>query len=223
VWKMDGGLRQTCWGGKAMIGDGIIALQDTYDQRVYAVGKGPSQTTVSASPKVTVQGSSVIVEGTVTDVSPGTNEYALTARFPAGVPAVSDESQSQWMKYVYMQFAKPTDASGVAVSLDVIDPNGNYRHIGNTTSDSSGAFSYQWTPDIAGKYTVIATFEGSRSYYGSFSETAIGIDQAATTPTPSPQPLQSVADQYFVPAIAGLFIAIIAIGIAMALLIVRKR
>jgi hypothetical protein len=223
VWKIDGGLRQTCWGGKAMIGDGIIALQDTYDQRVYAVGKGPSQTTVSAAPKVTLQGSSVIVEGTVTDISPGTSDYALTARFPAGVPAVSDESQSAWMKYVYMQFAKPADTTGITVSLDTIDPNGNYRHIGNTTSDASGAYSYQWTPDIAGKYTVIATFEGSKSYYGSFSETAIGIDQAAATPTPSPQPLQSVADQYFVPAIAGLFVAIIAIGIAMALLIVRKR
>jgi hypothetical protein len=111
----------------------------------------------------------------------------------------------------------------VPVTIDIIDPNGNYRHIGNTTSDTSGAYSYQWTPDIEGKYTVIATFEGSKSYYGSFSETAIGIDPAAATPAPSPQPQASIADQYFVPAIAGLFVAIMVVGIVMALLIVKKR
>ena len=106
VFRMNGGLRQTCWGGKAMIADSIIACMNTYDQRVYGVGKGPSQTTVNASPKVSIEGSSVIIEGTVTDISPGTEEYALTARFPNGVPAVSDASMSEWMKYVYMQFAQ---------------------------------------------------------------------------------------------------------------------
>ena len=71
------------------------------------------------------------------------------------------------MKYVYMQFARPTDATGVEVTLDTIDPNGNYLHIGNTTSDASGMYSYQWTPEIPGKYTVIATFAGTDSYYAS--------------------------------------------------------
>lgn len=222
VWKMTGGYRQTCWGGKAMIADSIIALMDTYDQRVYAVGKGPSETTVTASPKISIQGSSVLIEGTVADVSPGTEDYALNARFPNGVPAVSDASMSYWMKYVYMQFERPTNATGVNVSLDTVDPNGNYIHIGNTTSDSSGMFSYQWVPQVPGKYTVIATFPGSNSYYGSFTETAIGVDQAPATPTPTPQALTSVADQYFIPAIVGLFVVIIAIG-ALMLLMLRKR
>ena len=31
-----------------------------------------------------------------------------------------------------------------------------------TTSDASGFYSYQWTPDITGKYTVIATFGGTQ-------------------------------------------------------------
>ena len=35
--------RDTRWGGNGIIGDSIIATMDTYDQRVYAIGKGPSQ------------------------------------------------------------------------------------------------------------------------------------------------------------------------------------
>ena len=54
IWKMDGGFRQTCWGGKAVIGDSIIAFMDTYDQRMYAIGKGPSQTTITAPTKASL-------------------------------------------------------------------------------------------------------------------------------------------------------------------------
>ena len=73
IWRVNGMYRQTRWGGNAIMGDSIIATMDTYDQRIYAVGKGPSETTVTASPKVTGFGSSVQIEGMVTDVSPGTN------------------------------------------------------------------------------------------------------------------------------------------------------
>ena len=59
-------------------------------------------------------------------------------RFPNGVPAVSDASQSEWMLYVYKQFSQPTNATGVPVSIDAVDPNGNYIHLGDATSDSSG-------------------------------------------------------------------------------------
>jgi hypothetical protein len=57
IWRIDGAFRQTAWGGLAIIGDSIIATMDTYDLRVYAIGKGPSATTVTASPKVSVHGS----------------------------------------------------------------------------------------------------------------------------------------------------------------------
>ena len=106
VWKMDGGYRQTCWGGKVVMADSILAFQDTYDQRIYAVGKGPSQTMITASPKVSIEGSSVLIEGSVVDIAPGTDDFAIAARFPEGVPAVSDQSMSEWMKYVYMQILK---------------------------------------------------------------------------------------------------------------------
>ena len=47
VWSIDGGLRQNHWGGRAIIGDSIIATADTYDNRIYAIGKGPSSTTLN--------------------------------------------------------------------------------------------------------------------------------------------------------------------------------
>ena len=125
VWKINGAFRTTEWGGSAIIGDSIMALYNSYDQRIYAVGKGPSQTTVEASPKITTQGSSVLIKGNVLDVSAGTADPAITARFPAGVAAVSDASMSEWMKYVHMQFPRPMDTVGVSVTLDVIDANGN--------------------------------------------------------------------------------------------------
>ena len=53
VWRVNGMFRQTRLGWTVpVIGDSIIATMDTYDQRIYAVGKGPSATTVMASPKV---------------------------------------------------------------------------------------------------------------------------------------------------------------------------
>ncbi len=63
--------------------------------------------------------------------------------------------------------------------------NGNYRKIGTTTSDINGAFSMQWKPDITGKYTVIATFAGSESYFASHAETSFAVDQAAPTTAPT--------------------------------------
>jgi outer membrane protein assembly factor BamB len=47
IWRINGAFRQTGWGGLAVIGDSIIATIDIYDQRVYAVGKGPSATSYS--------------------------------------------------------------------------------------------------------------------------------------------------------------------------------
>jgi hypothetical protein len=126
------------------------------------------------------------------------------------------------MEYVYMQKPKPTNATGVPVTLTVTDSNGNTRPIGTTTSDSSGSYSFQWTPDITGKYTVTATFAGSNAYYGSSAETAFAVDPAAPTPAPTQAPQQSTVDQYFVPAVAGIIVAI-AIGFAITILVQRKR
>jgi hypothetical protein len=85
------------------------------------------------------------------------------------------------------QQAMPTNVKGVEVTLDTIDPNGNFIHIDTVTSDSSGMFKKMWTPDIPGEYTVIATFAGSKFYWSSYAETAIGVSEAPPAPT-EPQP-----------------------------------
>jgi outer membrane protein assembly factor BamB len=222
IWRVDGLFRGTHWGGYPVIGDSIIATMDTYDQRVYAIGKGPSQTSVSVQNDVSTLGSSVIVKGMVTDVSPGTNSAGLEMRFPNGVPAVSDANMSDWMLYVYKQFERPADAVGVQVIISVIDPNNNCYEVGRTTSDSTGAYGVAFTPEVPGKYTVIASFEGSGAYYGSYDETFINVEEApAATPEPTPMPA-SAADLYFVPAVIGIIVAIIVVGLLLFLLL-RKR
>jgi hypothetical protein len=190
--------------------------------QIYSIGKGPSATSVSASPKVSVHGSSVLVEGTVVDIAAGTEQDEQAARFPAGVPAVSDESMSDWMAYVYMQKPKPADVTGVDVAIAVLDPNGNFYEVGRTTSDADGFYKLAFEPLVPGEYTVIATFEGSESYYGSHAVTAINVEEAPpATAEPTPPP-EGIADAYFVPAIAGIIVAIIVVGIVMVLML-RKR
>jgi hypothetical protein len=111
-------------------------------------------------------------------------------RFPNGVPAMSDESMSKWMEYVYMQFPAPADAVGVEVKLEVVkDPNGNWYDIGTTTSGMTGYYSIDWKPPVPGHYLILASFAGSESYYPSYAEISIVVDPALTPLTPiEPQP-----------------------------------
>lgn len=223
IWRVDGLFRQTRWGGRGIMGDSILATQDTYDQRIYAIGKGPSATTVQAPMTGITAGDAIVIQGTVTDISPGTENYLLRARFPSGVPAVSDESMGDWMLYVHKEFPRPTDTTGVEVTLDAIDPNGNFIHIGTATSDSSGLYSYAWTtPNVPGKYTIIATFPGSKAYYPSYAETAALVtDAPAATAQPTPTPT-SMAELYFLPMSVGIILAIIVATIVIVL-VLRKR
>jgi hypothetical protein len=188
--------------------------------QIYCIGKGPSATTVTATPKVSTHGDSVLVEGTVVDIAAGTQQHEQAARFPSGVPAVSDESVSAWMEYVYMQKPLPDNVTGVEVVLETLDPNGNFYEIGRATTDASGLYSYMFTPEVPGKYTIIASFKGSESYWGSHAETAIGVNEAPqASPTPTPPP-PSMADTYIV-GFGTAIIVIIIVGFV--ILILRKR
>jgi hypothetical protein len=195
---------------------------DTYDQRIYAIGKGPSATTVTAPDTGVPLGTSVLVRGTVTDVSPGTEDYALRARFPNGVPAVADESMSEWMLYVYKQFPRPTDAVGVEVVINVLDPNNNHYEVGRTAANENGFFSVNFEPEVPGKYAIIATFEGSKAYYGSFAETSVFVEEAPPPPTEPTPPPTSIADLYLVPGIIGIIVAIAIVGVVIVLML-KKR
>ncbi len=178
VWRIDGGFRQNHWGGNSIIGDSVIVAMDAYTQLIFAVGKGPSSTTVTAPDEGIPKGTSVTIKGKVTDESPGTKDPEIALRFSNGVPVMADEIMSDWMLYVYKQFPMPTNAQGVPVKIEIIDPNGEYAWIGTPTTDMDGNFAFSWIPTNEGQYQVIATFDGSGAYYGSHAITYLTIDPA---------------------------------------------
>jgi hypothetical protein len=160
------------------IADGYLAFANQLDSTMYVFGKGKSATTIDAPLTAVTLGQTVVLKGTVLDQSPG----------QPGTPCISPQSMGPWMNYLHAQAPIPTDVVGVQVSIDAVDPNGNSVHIADVTSDMSGTFSYMWKPDLAGKYTVTATFRGDDSYGSSYAETAVGVVNApepAVTPTPS--------------------------------------
>ena len=205
------------------VADGYLVEWNSYDNQIYAFGKGQTAITASIQNDVLAEGNSVFIKGMVKDNSPGTQNADRLARFPDGVPAVSDESMSPFMEYVYMQQPKPTNTTGVPVTLSVIDSNNNYRQIGATTTDASGHYSFSWTPDITGSYTVIASFGGSESYWPATTETSFVVNQAASTAAPQiATTAPSMAEQYFLPAVIGIALLIVAC-FAVTILLLRKH
>jgi outer membrane protein assembly factor BamB len=203
------------------VADGFSTWFNGYDNQIYVVGKGPSSTTVDA-PKASIElGRSLVISGSVIDIASGTKQNQQAADFPNGVPCVSDASMKDWMGYVYQQRPVPTSATGVTVTLSVLDSNNNFRTISTTTTDLSGAYSYQWKPDIPGKYTVYASFAGTNSYWPSSAETSFAVDQAApTTATQAPIVNATSNDPtYFLGSTIAIIIAIAIVGV----LILRKR
>jgi hypothetical protein len=205
------------------VSDGVMTAFSSYDNRIYAYGKGPTEISLSTPSVGVTTATPITITGSIIDISAGTKQEAQAANFPSGVPAVSDDSMAAWMEYVYMQQQKPTNTTGVPITISVIDNNGNYRQIGSTTSDASGTFALTWTPDIHGDYTVIASFAGSESYYPSSTEAhfnASPVTASTTTPVGS---TQSTTDQYFIPAVAAIIVVIIVVGAILALLQSRRR
>ena len=209
------------------IADGYMVYRNAYDNQIYCVGKGPSATTVSIKNDVVSRGSSVLITGTVTDVSSGATRKVESGEFNF-VPAVSDASMGQWMEYIYMQKPEPTNATGVPIHLTAIDPNGNLQDIGTATSNSLGNYAIAWTPPVPGLYTVTANFEGSNSYFwqqsrASFavSETPVASPVTPVAPSPSQAPAPSSPNQtatYIAIAAVVVIIAVIA-----AALVLRRR
>jgi hypothetical protein len=213
----------TCWpSASPIIADGDLVALDLFDMEIYCYGRGPSATTVSATPKVSVNGDSVLVEGTVTDQSPsgrhninGGLDFSLK-----DTPAISDESMDSWMEYMFHQRPMPQDAKGVPVKLETLDPNGNFYEIGNTTTDITGNYAVSFTPSVPGMYTIIASFEGSAAYGSSVAQTYINVEeapQASPTPTPPPPAMTDTDVIGFGTAL------IIVVAVGFAIIILRKR
>jgi hypothetical protein len=131
----------------------------------------------------------------------------------------------EWMGYVYQQQAEPTNFVGVTVMLTAVDPNNNTITIGQATTNAYGLYNYQWTPpNVPGKYTVTATFAGTKGYFPSSAQTTmvVGSPQATTAPTTSP--VTGLASTSTVEYIGiAIIIVIIIIGAVLAILVTRKH
>ncbi|MGA2385755.1 MAG: PQQ-binding-like beta-propeller repeat protein [Candidatus Bathyarchaeia archaeon] len=204
--------------------DGYNTWFNGYDSSIYVVGQGPSKTTVTAPNSGLTYGQSVVISGTVTDISAGTTQAEQAADFPNGVPVCSDASMAQWMGYVYQQQPEPANFTGVPVTISVHDSNGNTRVIGTAMTNANGMYTLAWIPDIPGNFTVTATFCGNNGYYGSSDTTSFNVMQQAVTPPPTATPASNAATAAEVTI--GFAAAIIVIVIAIAvvgLLLLRRR
>jgi hypothetical protein len=235
IWKLGGPMTP------GAVADGYLSAANTYDGYTYIIGKGQSTTTVTLSNKAIAKGDTLLIEGTVMDMSPGDqgsfqNPTAPldSSTKPSTVPCVNAVSMKTLMEYLYEQ--KPIDGiwhnetiTGVPVTLTAINSNNNVINIGTTTTNGYyGVFMLPWTPPDQGTYTIMASFAGDDSYGSSSAATGVLVNTAATTPIPSsttstaPFTANDVANQLVV------YIAVTAVAIILAIavatvLILRKK
>ena len=206
IWNITGRM------SPGAVSDGYLTASNAYDGYMYVFGRGKSATTVSAPQTAITQGQSIVLTGTVLDQSPA----------QPGTACVSKDSMATFMEYLHMQKPIPANVTvtGVPVSIDAVDPNGNAIHIATVSSDMSGTFGYTWTPEISGQYKVTASFMGDDSYGSSWAQTyATVVEAPVITPTPTQTPITMPPNEIY---FAGSTIAII-VAIAIAVLVLKKR
>lgn len=191
--------------------DGYTTASDGYAGYMYIFGKGQSATTIQTPLTAITSGQRVVITGSVTD---------LSAAQP-GTPCVSEESMGAYMSYLHLQSQLPSTVTGVPVSIDTVDPNGNTVHIATVTSDMSGTFGYAWTPTIPGMYKITGTFMGSPAYGSSWAQTyATVIEAPVVTPAPTQTPVTMPPFEMYT---VGTGIAVIIAVAIVGLLLLRKR
>ncbi len=223
IWMLSGYASEWATAGTAWAtADGYLTAMNGYDQQIYSIGRGPSKLTVTAPDLAAQSAQAVVIKGTVTDISAGTQQSQQAANYPNGMPLAADSIMTDWMAYVYQQQGFPTDFAGVPVTISVVDANGNYRTVGTTTSTSAGTFSLTWTPDIPGDYTVIANFAGTNAYWPSSSMTSFNVAEAHPTVAPTAAPPATSTDTYVLASAAAIIVVIIIVG-AVSILMQRKK
>lgn len=198
------------------VADGYITASNGYDGYMYVFGKGKSAITISAPQTAISIGTTVLLQGTILDQSPG----------QPGTPCVSEDSMTTYMEFLHMQKLIPTDftVTGVPIKLLAIDPDGNTSDLGTVTSDMSGKYQLAWTPTKEGTYKITATFAGDNSYGSTWDETGLVVSEA-TAPTPTATNSLRMSDftgqvaVYIAAGVIAIIIAIVIIGVV----ILRKR
>jgi PQQ-like domain len=209
IWKLNNPMVQ------GAIADGYMTAANSWDGYMYVFGKGRTATTVTA-PDVGVQkGASIVIKGTVLDLSLAQAE----------TPCVSKDSMTTQMQYLHLQM--PIDGlwhnetiTGVPVSLTAIGSDGSFVDLGAVTTDGYyGTFSKTWTPPTEGDYKIVASFAGDESYGSSGASTAISVGPA---PAEVKIPEQVVPPDYTM-TIVGMGLAILAAVIIVGVLLYRKK
>ena len=158
IWKVGlpgGGSKHTTDIGP--IADGYLSVGGS-DGYMYVFGKGKTVTTVTAPDVSVTKDTAVMIKGTVLDMSPAQPE----------TPCVSKQSMSLQMEYLHKQMPITgiwgnETLTGVPVSLDTLDPNGNYVHIGDVTTDGyTGTFGFTWEPEVARTVHSYSNIHGRR-------------------------------------------------------------
>ncbi len=211
IWKL-------MIGGDSGIGavaDGYATLESNREGYMFVIGKGKSDTTVTAPDTVMPLGNGIVIRGSVMDMSPA----------QPNTPCVSKDSMSTQMEYLHKQM--PLDGlwhnetiAGVPVTLTAIDETGAVLDLGTATTDGYyGTFSKTWTPPNEGRYEIIAYFAGDDSYGSSGAATSVSVGPAPTAIT---IPQQIVPPDYTMTLIVGFVAVLIAVAIA-TILLYRKK
>jgi hypothetical protein len=210
LWKIMGTAM-----GPGPAADGYMAVSSSYDGYMYVLGKGQSKTTVTAPDVQVPKDTTVLIRGSVLDMSPAS----------PNTPAVSDESMDTWMDYLHLQM--PVDGiyhnetiKGVDVLLVAVDTNNNPTTIGTATTDSSGNFAIEWAPTLQSKYTITAIFSGTGSYGSSTATTALSVGPAVETPPPVEIPTPIDYTMTIIGAAVAIIIVVVLVGVA---IILRKK
>ncbi len=154
------------------IHDGYVQLFSS-DGFFYWFGKGKSATTVTAPDTAVPLGTSLLIKGTVLDLSPA----------QPNTPCVSVDSVAAMMEHVHIQRDLPNNLTGVPVTLTAIGSDGSVTAIGETTTNAYyGTFNMPWTPSKQDTYQIIASFGGDASYGSSAAATAVTVGPAPGTP-----------------------------------------
>jgi hypothetical protein len=171
IWKLSG---PWTWGAPGPIADGYLTMSSN-DGYQYVIGKGESETTVTAPDIAVPAGTAMTIKGTVLDMSPS----------QPGTPCVSADSMTTQMQYLF--FGYPIDGiwnnetiTGVPVTLTAMHEDGvTYEDIGTvTTSGYYGTFGKEWTPSTEGTWEIVASFASDDSYGSSAASTWVTVGPA---------------------------------------------
>jgi hypothetical protein len=208
--------------GSPAVADGYLIHGNAYDCYMYVFGKGKSETTVSGPLTAVPLGTSMMITGSVLDMSPA----------QPSTPCVSKDSMSTQMSYLHMQY--PIDGllhdeviSGVPVALTAIGEDGDFVDLGTVTTDGyHGTFGKSWTPDKEGTYKIIASFESDDSYGSSSASTYVIVGPAPAsdvTPEPTPEPGEPTQPLISTEAAVIIVVGIVAAVAIIAYVVMRKR